>query len=129
MRTLLRATLVADVGLIAAIPDARWIQAGAVDNPPARPFAVIRITDAPPSGSKAPQPRVQIWVHDNRGSYTRIDSTLKLIRERLTTAFPLENATERIVCAEWTGDSPDLVDEGYNTNTRYCTFTLTGRKP
>jgi hypothetical protein len=128
MRKLLRDTILADSGLMTAIPAARWIQAGAVDNPPARPFAVIRITDARPSVSRSSQPSVQIWVHDDRGSYSRIDSTLKLIREYFATVFPLENATERIVCAEWAGDSPDLVDEGYNTNTRYSSFTLTGRK-
>jgi hypothetical protein len=128
MRALLHAAIVAETDLTAIIPAGRWIAGGAVDAAPIRPFAVIRIVDAPVSVVKSSQYRVQIWIHDNRGSYARIDSVLPLLRETLENAFPAENATSRIVCAEWSGDSPDLTDEGYNTNARYSTFTLTGRK-
>jgi len=127
MRSLLYAAIVNEPDLITAIPANRWIAGGAVDTAPARPFAVIRIVDGPPSISKAVQPRAQIWIHDNRGSYTRIDAILAILRQTLENAFPAEDSNSRIVCAEWTGDSPDLTDEGYNTNTRYSSFTLTGR--
>jgi hypothetical protein len=128
MRELIFGALTASAPLTAEIPAARWIAGGAVDEPPARPFAVVRITDSPPTPHGTAQPSVQIWVHDDRGSYVRIDKILKLIRAALESAVPMENTTDRIVCVEWQGDSPDLTDEGYNTNTRNSGYTLTGRK-
>lgn len=128
MRKLIHAALTSSLPLIAVIPAIRWIEAGAMDNAIVRPFGVIRIVDEPPSVVWSSQPRMQIWVHDERGSYVRIDSILALIRTALEAAVPMENATHRIVCVDWTGDSPDLVDEGYNTNTRFSSFTFTGRK-
>lgn len=128
MRKLVYAALTSSAPLVAAIPEDRWIQGGSVDSPPARPFAIYRIVDVPPSVVGSGQPRLEVWIHDNRGSYTRIDSILELVRTVLYSAVPMENATHRIVDVEWTGDSPDLVDEGYNTNTRNARFTLTGRK-
>jgi hypothetical protein len=92
------------------------------------PFAIYRIVDAPPTVVGSPQPRLEVWIHDNRGSYVRIDALIELVRTVLVAAVPMENSTHRIVDVEWTGDSPDLVDDGYNTNTRNARFTLTGRK-
>lgn len=128
MRKLIHAALIASSPLTAVIPASRWIQGGAVDSPPLRPFAIYRITDVPPTVVGSAQPHLQVWIHDDRGSYVRIDEILELVRTALYGAVPMENATHRIVDVEWTGDSPDLVDEGYNTNTRNASFTLTGRK-
>lgn len=128
MRKLVYQALTSSLPLVAEIPIARWLQAGAADHQPVRPFAVIRIVDGPPSISKAVQPNLQIWVHDNRGSYTKIDAIIELIKAAFTAALPLEDSTSRLVDANWTGDGPDLVDDGFNTNTRFTNFTLTGRK-
>jgi hypothetical protein len=128
MRRLVYQALINSSALTQVIPVQRWIQAGAMDLAIPRPFAVIRMTDGAPSISKSVQPSLQIWIHDDRGSYTRIDSTLELVKTALNAAVPLEDATHRIVDINWTGDSPDLVDEGYDTNTKYASFTLTGRK-
>lgn len=128
MRALMYSVITGAPSLTNLIPAERWIGGGAVDEPPARPFAVIRITDSPLSISKAAKPTVQIWVHDNRGSYTKIDRILEALHAVLIAVEDLEDATSRIACIEWTGDSPDLVDTDYNTNVRYATFSLTGRK-
>jgi hypothetical protein len=128
MRALLYQAITASTDLTAIIPAERWIQAGAIDAPTARPFAVIRIVDGPPSISKATQPRVEIWVHDDRGSYLRIDEVLDLLEDILPIVPPLENDSDRIVAVDWSGRSPDLVDEGFNTNTRHTDFIVTGRK-
>lgn len=110
------------------IPAVRWISAGALDAPPPRPFAVLRLRDGPASDVRSLQPTLEVWIHDERGSYTRIDDILEQVKQKLSAATPMENATHRIVDVRWIGDSPDLVDEGYNTNTKWTSFTLTGRK-
>lgn len=128
MRKLVFQAITGDAAVTAVIPADRWVSAGALDAPEVRPFGVIRIVDATRSVVGSSQPRAEIWVHDERGSYIRIDSVLQLVRTALESAVPMENATHRIVDVEWAGDSPDLVDEGYNTNTRNSGFILTGRK-
>jgi hypothetical protein len=128
MRKLIYQALTSSLPLVAEIPIVRWIQGGSMDAQIARPFAVYRIVDDIPTTVHSSQPRLQVWIHDNRGSYTRIDRILELVRTTLENAVPMENSTHRIVDVEWTGDSPDLVDEGYDTNTRNASFILTGRK-
>jgi hypothetical protein len=128
MRKLIYQALINSLPLTAVIPANRWIQAGSMDNQILKPFGIIRLTDTAPSISRSPQPGLQIWVHDNRGSYGQIDNTIELVKTALLDALPMENSTHRIVHIGWIGDSPDLVDEGFNTNTKFSSFTLTGRK-
>jgi len=128
MRALVLQAIVANPTITALIPAGRWIQAGSLDEMPVRPFAVIRLVDGTQTVVYSEQPRFEIWVHDDRGSYIKIDQILRLVRETLVASVPLEDSNSRIVDIEWTGNGPDLVDEGYNTNARTARFTLTGRK-
>jgi hypothetical protein len=125
MRALVHQWLTSHAALTALIPAERWIQQGALDNPPARPFAVVGFTDRPRSDVGSAQP---IWVHDDRGSYSRIDSVVELLEADLPNATPLEDSANRIVDIRWDGSSADLTDDGYSTNVRNVNFTLTGRK-
>lgn len=115
-------------GILSGIPGIEWIQGGAADEAPPRPFGVFRIVDGPSTDHHTLQPQIQVWIHDERGSYVRIDEFLDLVKSTLLSAAPVEDENSRIVMVEWGGDSPDLIDDGYNTNTRYSTFTLTGSK-
>jgi hypothetical protein len=128
MRALVLQAITSEPALTALIPADRWIQAGSLDEMPARPFAVIRLIDGTQTIVYSEQPRFEIWVHDDRGSYIKIDQILRLVRETLIAAVPMEDANYRIVDVDWTGNGPDLIDEGYNTNVRTARFTLTGRK-
>jgi hypothetical protein len=128
MRALVHQWLTSHAALTALIPAERWIQQGALDNPPARPFAVVGFTDRPRSDVGSAQPRLAIWVHDDRGSYSRIDSVVELLEADLPNATPLEDSANRIVDIRWDGSSADLTDDGYSTNVRNVNFTLTGRK-
>lgn len=128
MRKLIHDYLVSDAYLISVIPPERWIQQGAMDNPPPRPFAVVGFSDRPRSELGSQQPRLTIWVHDDRFSYLLIDNIIEHLEDTLPGATPLENETHRIVDIRWDGSSPDLTDDGYDTNTRNATFVLTGRK-
>jgi hypothetical protein len=128
MRQLVYEWLTQDGYLTAVIPAERWIQQGAMDDPPPRPFAVVGFTDRPRTDVGSARPRLVVWIHDNRGSYFRIDDIIKYLEEELPSAVPLENDDYRIVDIRWEGSSADLTDDGYSTNTRNAEFSLTGRK-
>jgi hypothetical protein len=128
MRRLITEALKADAGLTALVPAARIIQFGAVDEIPDRPFIVLQFSVTTVTDVKSGQPTLNVRVHDNRGSYIRIDDIIALVDEAIQGALPLESDTARIVCAEWTGVGEDLIDDGYNTNVRISNYTLTGRK-
>lgn len=131
MRKLLYRALTEDETLLAEIPIDRWLSGGSVDTTPALPFAVIKFGggDVIPSPSRNPVSRVEIWIHDDKGSYTRIDRILGLVKTRLDgNGFVWSNLPDEwITQAEWTSTSGDLVDGGYNTNTRLASYKLVGR--
>ncbi len=128
MRDLLYQWIIANTELTTMIPADRWIQQGAVDNPPERPFAVLAFTDRPRTEVGSAQPRVTVYVHDNRGTYSYIDPVIHYLEVELPKIGQLENADSRIVDIRWEASSGDLTDDGYNTNVRTATFALTGRK-
>ena len=127
MRKLLYRAIVENSVLTALIPAERWTSG--LDAKPQTPFAVIRIAGDFKSVSKRPQPRAEIWIHDDRGSYVRIDQILAAVREQLDgmgykwSDWP----GELIAQIDWQSNSPDLIDDGYNTNTRMASFGLVGR--
>lgn len=128
MRILMHQWLTNNPELTAIIPADRWIQSGALDRPPVRPFAVVGFTSVPRSTIGSARPRLTIWVHDDRGSYARIDEVIAYLQKNLPEAPPLEDATSRIVDIRWEATSPDLTDDAYSTNVRNAEFSLTGRK-
>jgi hypothetical protein len=128
VRALLYQLLINDMELLSLIPSERWIQQGAMDKPPLRPFAVVMFADRPRSTVGSAQPRVTVWVHDERGSYDNIDKVIHRLEELLSSTENLEDATSRIACIRWEASSGDLTDDQYNTNVRTATFSLTGRK-
>jgi hypothetical protein len=130
IRSLVRNLLIADTDLLALIPADRWIQATAADDsPPARPFAVLRFAGTFPMQVRAAsQCALEIWIHDNAGSYDRIDEIVKKVKATMASS---DQATEDsyntdLIHAEWSGDSVDLFDDGYRTNTKSTSFNLTG---
>ena len=127
-RALVHGAITTNPAIAALIPPERWIQQGALDAPQVRPFGIIAYSDTPRSTLGSEQPRLVVWVHDDRGSYVLIDRVLDLVRLALESAIPLEDADSRIVDVEWTGKSAEFTDDQYDTNTRNTQFTLTGRK-
>lgn len=122
MRKVVYSLLMADEAFTALVP--RVYERGAVPDTPQSPFAVIAF------GGQQRGPgrnvRVDIWVHDNRGSYLLIDSALKEIRRILTSVVHYELDGERLAQADWMDDSNDLYDDTYRTNTRTAGFQLVG---
>ena len=93
-----------------------------------RPFGVFRCAGRYPGVGSVTQSTLEIWVHDDYGSYVRIDELLKEIKDVLRSAVPLHHAATDtwIYDLSWTNDSPDLYDETRRTNNRMASYNVVG---
>ena len=118
-------------GVSADIPDERIYQMGSVDETPLKPFMVYRLSGSGTgvvSASKSKAVRLEVWVHDTPGSYTRIDDTLRDVENKLgSTLHASFREGESIAQIDYTGRSPDLDDTGFRSICRMSSFTLIGK--
>lgn len=129
MRSLVYDLLSKDAVFMGLLPGGLHGDRGLNTIAPPRPFAVLMHegpNPVPASGFRLSQVRTILWVHDDVGDYTRIDSALKLAREIVLSAVPRTHQGVWLIEAEWLGDSPDLSDDVRGTNTKNAAFLLTG---
>lgn len=114
-----------------SIPPERWHQMGSVDDTPEKPFGVYRLSGTTPGvtrRSKSRVVRLEVWVHDTPGSYTRIDGVLNAV-EGLLEAVVHASASEEesISQIDFDARSPDLDDSGFRTICKMSSFTVIGK--
>ena len=71
---------------------------------------------------KATNARVRnfrIYVYDYKGDFTRINSILKLVRNRVKAMAPFTAGSVKCHESSWAGESGNLVDDGYDSCCRY----------
>lgn len=140
MRRTLYNLLVNDPVLSAVMGD-RWVSAmgmdglrtgGPSDGDPAlglqRPFGVFRIAGDFPGMGSTYQRTLEIWIHDEEGSYTRIDSLISRVKDYLPTVVQVQDPMTGSWIQEisWVNNSPDLFDDARRTNTKMASFNLVG---
>lgn len=98
--------------------------AGSLKGSPAKkPFLVLRFGPKVRRRQEGPYSRtLEVWIHDEPGDYMQIESLIPLVRAQLEGQVALPGA----VSCEWSGDSSDLADDGFNTITRNTLFVLVG---
>ncbi len=134
MRATIHQLLVGTSGLIAVIPVNRWYQVGAVIDVPKTPFAIVKWI-APVAGDARGTfaHQLQVAIHDDRGSYLRIDQLLGGpyrsggVYEVLSGIAGLTGPDGYVAQADYLGTSGDDVDVDYRTNTKYCSWQIAGR--
>lgn len=122
-RTWVHATLVAAPAVTQSVPAVDIIGSGSAVMPKRRPCIVIRMEEdgkAFRGAESARNRQATIWVHDDFGSFLRIDAILGAIKLALEGA----PAAPGVVCAEWQGDSIDLNDADQGTLVRNSSFKL-----
>ena len=99
-----------------------------VDTPTQRPFLQLRWgrNESALSKTEIGRRTLTIWVHDQPGDYTLIDTIILQLRTLLPTLEGQSNGLGHLVAVEWTGDSEDLVDDGHRTIARNTSFSLVG---
>lgn len=126
MRTVIRQAIANDVTLagLGVVPSG--VLAGDVDTPTERPFIQLRWGETSPGLSTVDNRVLAIWVHDQPGDYTRIDSIIRRIKQIFDGLTPVQHSTGWLLEIEWVTDSDDLTDDGHGTITRTTTHTLVG---
>ena len=134
MRKTVRDLIVASAPLTALIPTERWFQPGGVVDIPVRPFAVLRWI-APVAGATSGlwAYQLRVDVHDERGSYARIEQILGG-QYKVGGVWPILNgimdvtgADGRVTQADFLGDSGDQESDDYGTNYKFSSWQIIGR--
>lgn len=112
--------------ILDVIPVEYIFGSGSLDTvPPHKPFMVLRNDAAIPLLNDGDAPLIAdktlfVWIHDEPGSYARIDGLLDIVRGIL-----VGQVTDAVACT-WSGDSGDLADDTFKTITRNGSFRLVG---
>lgn len=94
-------------------------------SPEIRPFAILKWGEEQPFIGSIHEKELQMWVYDEPGSYTLINSILLRARTLLVDeAVDVVVDGERFSTARWQGTSPDLYDDIYKCITRYASFAI-----
>lgn len=125
MRRAVVEVLQASAPLLAALPAERWYAAGAVPDTPLTPFIVVRWLAPVPLATQYGE-QLRLDVHDERGSYVRIDGILKLCRNVLDPLEQYAGTDGRITQCDYTGHSGDQEDVEKRTNLKWVSYQVVG---
>jgi hypothetical protein len=129
MRTVLFNAVTSDPALLALVPADGWLARGSVDTrPDTVPFVVMAVGETPRRMGATELVDITYWVHDERGSYVRIDGILSALEKFFENLGYQEGTDYEVSAVEWQGRSPDLDDDGFKTATRNVSFRVVGRK-
>ncbi len=126
MRRLIYHALSTDLAFMALLPGGLHGDRALTDTPDVKPFGVLMHEGPQPGMSRNFRWRTTLWVHGNRGDYTRIDDVLLRARARLIDLPPFKHANHWLIGCEWEGVSGDLLDDDRGTNVKNSTFLLVG---
>lgn len=118
--------IVSDLELLDDIPEDRWFGSGSIVDTPARPFAEIRFGGVFRGMGPVKRRRLEVWVHDEEGDYTRIDRIIAGLKRVLDGAEHVFYEDVELIYASWVSDSTDLYDDKYRTNTKSTGFDVIG---
>lgn len=111
------------------LPAERWYGSGAVVDTPPRPFAEIRFGGRFPGVAAVRRRRLEVWIHDDEGSYDRIEEWIQFVKGVLDGAAHLTDGSgNEVILCSWVNDSTDLYDGGYRTNCLMSAFDVVGKE-
>lgn len=110
----------------------RWYSPGAVIDQPLKPFVVLRWLAPVTGASGRPLNQLRVDVHDQTGSYERIDALLGNpysgggIYDVLAGLWDYDGPDARITQCDYLGHSGDQEDEVYGTNFKFTSWQVIG---
>lgn len=133
MRKTIYSLLTGTTGLVAQVPADRWFAAGAIVDSPTRMFVVLRWLAPVPSSARGRfLNQLRVDVHDQRGTYSRIETLLGNpdtgggIYAVLSGIIQLDGIDGRITQCDYLGHSGDQEDETYGTNYKFSSWQVIG---
>lgn len=134
MRATVRDLLIGVPQLTALIPPERWFQAGAVEDSPRLPFAILRWISPVRSASGRDMKQLQVAVYDRRGTYSTIDRILgdpdrpgPTVYTVLAGAAGVLGSDGYLAQADYLGNSGDQEDIDYKANLMFSSWQIAGR--
>lgn len=128
MRKTFLQALKSDAAVAEHIRPEAWFSRGSLtERPKTFPFAVVAFSVADPGLSSVRRHAVDVWVHDELGSYVRIDEALDAIEKCVAGMTHVQGETAEIMAGEFQMRSADLEDDGLRTLTRTSSFLLVGK--
>lgn len=133
MKRTIRDALLAEPTLTAIVPASRWYAAGnVVDNPPDKPFVVLRwLAPVPLAGGRFAK-QLRVDVHEARGSYTLGRQVLgspdtgEGVYGVLSGLVDYAGVDAHIAQCDYLGHSGDQEDATYNTNFQFQSWQVIG---
>lgn len=121
--------LVAQPALTALVPTERWFRRGGTIDTPALPYVVLAWLGSVTVGGRNSPELLDVYVHDERGSYGKIDQVLKAVKPVLLAAEQYagpSGTSTRLVQATYLGRSADLFDPDNGTAFQYSSWRIIG---
>lgn len=116
---------------IPEIPADRIYQFGSMTEPSGKPFAIYRLSgrmDRVTTKSAMGSNRVEVWIHDEPGSYSRIERLLSAVEDKFLAVTHRVVGDQSISQIGYDSRSPDLYDEGFKSICKMSSFTIVGKR-
>ena len=128
LQKLLDDLVVPEEGSLRALGFTSVYGTNSVDTPEDQRFIIVRWLDHTQSFGLIGPRRVNIWFHDRDQDYARIDAAIAIVKGVLGDAVHVTGVDGRTITqADWRGDSQDLIDDGFKTQTRYSGYDVVSR--
>lgn len=112
------------------IPVQNIFQFGSIPDNPPKPFAIYRMAgrmDGITSKRSLGTVRLEVWIHDVPGSYSKIERLLDDVDQKLLAVIHREEGGQSISQIGYDSRSTDLYDEGFKTICKMSSFTIVGK--
>lgn len=115
--------------LVAVVPIERWFRRGGQIDASLVPYVVLGWMGTATTGGRNSPELLDLYVHDEVGSYGIIDNFLKLAKPVLEAAVHYKGTNGlgfSLVQADYQGKSQDGIDEGNGTSFKYSSWKILG---
>lgn len=94
----------------------------AVDTPREKFFLVIRWEVVIPAFKLVGTEGISVWTHLREPNYVLMSQAIDRVKTLMTSTTHREGSDGVFAQAEWTGDTPDVRDDGWGTFTKSAGF-------
>jgi len=127
MRAEIYAALATDAGLRSlGLGEDSVYAAESVEDPPLRPFIVIRWQPTLPGMGPSLRNSFDVWVQDDPGDFARIDAMLFRVKSVLVSLTGTLTDSGYLTLVDWLEDSADQRDDVWGTINRRASFLAIG---
>lgn len=99
----------------------------ALDTPPEQLFVVLAWQEVNPEFKNVGTQNLTIWVHNRQSNYRLINQIIDRVKSLMTSTFHRTGTDGTFVQAQWTGEGPDVWDDGFRTYVKTSGYRCNGK--